>query len=264
MIDDTTRRGFLLAVGTAATGGFGNYTARDGSPSGQVTVAGPSSRATLLSGVADAFERVHPDVSIVIGETDAARGFRRFADGETDIQYANRPILSDERARVAANDVDYASASHPDGLAAVTDTAEWCSRLADGQHTDRWAADTPVETWSEVDGGLPDVGGAVEPLERDELPAADTTVLVRGVRSHQYAVGFGGVGYYEPSSTAVRSIADPTDARTPIVRLGFRYVDREALTREAVAAFVRFTADADLTDGATYFPISDAGPSATA
>lgn len=206
--------------------------------SGQLTVG---EGTPGMEPITEAFQRAHPDVTV---STTDADGVGSFLDGSIDVLHANRPMAGDERDRAAENDIEPASARTPLDGAALDRSGGWCECLSESRRAALQSDATRVETWSEID----DADAAPESTG---LPEEGTTVLVRGTRDHQYSIGHGGEGYYEVAPSALRPLGEGGDGARPLVRLGFSHVDRAALTREPVAAFVRFH-DA-LTDDTDHF-----------
>lgn len=219
----------------AVAGGLGAYPgAVAGAPGERITVA---EGMPALAETTAAFERANPDVGIETVETD---GFEVFLDGGADVQHATRPMTAEERERAAANGLEFEERKLPvGGVAALESGHGWCRCLSE-EEREGIGEDSAVETWAEIDDRSDGPDSA-------ELPETGTDVLVRGVRAGQYAIGHGGVGYHR---------ADPSEFRTgngsegtPVVRLGFAYVDRDALGRGTVTALIerQTTATSDVT-----------------
>lgn len=217
-----SRREFLVAAGTAA-GGLGVYSgAAAGEPTDRVTVV---EGVSALSRVTAAFERERPDVTVETIETD---GYGAFLGGEADVQHAARPMIAGERERAAENGIEFEERELPlGGVAALGSSDGWCRCLSEEDR--RKFDDGSVEIWSEVTSEGP---GDRAPVD---LPEAGTNVLVYGTRAGQYAIGCGGAAYHEAAPSEFGSVDESEDA-TLVVRLGFAYVNRSALDREAVAA----------------------------
>lgn len=226
-----SRREFLIASGAAVTTGFtGVSAANPDRISGRLTVG---EGASGMESITEAFRQAYPDVTV---STTNADGFGSFLDGTTDVHHAGRPMAAGERDRAAGNGIDPASVQTPlEGAALDRADEGWCNCLSETRHDALRSDAARVETWSEIT----DADADAAP-ESTALPEAETTVLVRGTRDHQYAIGHGGEGYYEVAPSTLRPLGDAGDGARPLVRLGFSYADRRALTREAVAAFVRF------------------------
>lgn len=221
-----SRRAFLVATGTAAAGVGGYPIGAAGTATNRIIVG---EGMAALAGVTTEFDRKHSDIEI---ETIETEGFEEFVRGETDVQQAGRPMTAAERERSRENGVEFEVAELPlGGIAGLGPSEGWCRCLSERQR-EEFGESGRVETWSEISSEAPD------DLDPADLPEKGTNVLVRGTRSHQYAIGHGGVGFYEASPSAFESVDGDRERFTPAVRLGFGYVNLAALDREAVAALV--------------------------
>lgn len=227
-----TRRGFL-AAGSALLATGSTVTA-SGERSADVTIDGDTGRSPLIADIAEEIERTYSDVTVTVDDSGTRTGFRRFIAGETDVQYARRPILP--REAEAARGVKYEdSVVVPDGVAAFHRPDHWCTCMR-GDEAREVLRDGDVEIWGELDSDAAlDAEGRLSSVE----PAAAERVLGHGPRSHQYAIGAGAVGYYEIPSQHLYPPRTASTEVAPLVRLGFVYVDRSSLQRESVTAFVR-------------------------
>lgn len=172
-------------------------------------------------------------------------GFRAFANGEIDLLIGSRPILAGERSRVLANDVAYETREIATSLATLDPpAASWCDCLRPARLAATWSSDDAVETWAEVsDADGSSISDAVGRAAGDQAVRSSNgdveSTLVRGVRSHQYAAGAGGVGYYEPDEDWIAPPAETADTgSTALVRLSYLYADRSDLDRSDLGAFL--------------------------
>jgi phosphate transport system substrate-binding protein len=216
-------------------------------------------------------------VRVTGAQSGTGGGFKRFCAGEIPIANASRPIKDEEIQLCSANSVDYVEMKvGTDGLAVVVhpeNTAVQCLTVAELKKI--WAPGSTVKTWSEVRDGLP-----AEPLKlygpgtnsgtfdyftevivgesgssRAEYTASeDDNVLVQGVEGDRNALGYFGYAYYAENRQRLRAIGvdngngcvTPTPETVkggtyaPLSRPLFIYVNRAALTRPEVDAFVRF------------------------
>lgn len=241
-----SRRAFVLAAASAGAATVGTARGTGTESARRLEVAASEPYRRTVSGAVRSFERAvgEFEVGLRASVPDAVRGL---LDGDVDVYVSGRPTL----APGGEPDDGVERAVTPAGWAVLThDDAEWRECLSRQAVRDRWAADAPVETWSETDwdsvaavarpAGRDARAGRRAARGRDDRDAAWTT-LVRGTRSFQYARGRGGVGYYgverdaitvEPAGTAARS-----ENRTPLVRLGYVHAGRSSLGR-GVAAFL--------------------------
>ncbi|WP_408960520.1 hypothetical protein [Natrinema sp. 74] len=253
----TSRRTFLAAAGATAAAGFMSGPASGepatGSQSATVAVSPPHRPA-----VDDAMDRLteRRRRAITLDVTASTAGFRRFADREVDVLVAGRPILAAERGTVRENEGDYEARVVPTATAALRPPqSSWADPLRPSRLVEAWSTDDPVQTWAEIaplgeaDDADVRIANAQTTVDRtgDRLAGevtplpTDTLTLVRGVRSHQYAAGRGGVGYYEPDAewfgrpgTTGHEAAD-----VRLVRLSFLYADRHSLRRPEVQTLLR-------------------------
>ncbi|MFC7139300.1 hypothetical protein ACFQMA_05535 [Halosimplex aquaticum] len=238
-----SRRDFLLTTGTVAGAGLSTAAVTGRGAAAPTVAASPAEHAAAR----DAVKRA--DAAVAVERAETTDGLERFAAGEVDALVGSRPMLPSERARVADEGVDYRGREIVSGAAVLRPPeSSWVECLSPSGIAGTWAGDGPVETWAEVDSGVSRIAGALTRTvergsegppggEASSAPSAD--VLVRGSRAYQYAVGAGGVGYYEPGDWLVRTTAGDVDSATPVVRLAYLYADRDALSRSTVGEFAR-------------------------
>lgn len=239
----TSRRTFLqLAAGSAGVGlGTASATATSRRSGEDVRVAVSPELSALASAAADSTSDGSPagDVSLDVAETTA--GADRLAAGDLDVLVGSRPLLPGERSRVADTVGPVERRDLPTAVAALRQPASvWLDCLSPASVAETWAGAGGVETWAEVTSG-PAVGD-VRSARRSERPSGQSPagpVLVRGVRAHQYAEGYGGLGYYQPDADWLVGDPTPDDAATPLVRLASVYAPSEARDHGPVAAVVR-------------------------
>lgn len=213
----------------------------------RVSIADPND-SSMVATITKQFRQKHPTVSVSVVDS----GLKRFGD-VADIQFASRPPTENESA--SESDEQIYLGSVPDAVALHTSGHKWCRCLDANQRVELLTSASVVETWSEAD--LTDTN-TVETIE-EVVPSAGTTVLARGVRRHQYAIGHGGVGYYETNPANVKPLrmANADSSAIPLVRLRFAYADRASLAQPAVRAFAQSAAETTrtLTNGLDYVQI---------
>src|SRR5205807_900708 len=90
----------LLAMALAGCGGGGGGGAGSGAaPSGTVVVDGSSTVFRISSTAQEAYNRVNPDVDVVVDNHGTAGGFSRYLQGEVDIVDASRAARPDEETK---------------------------------------------------------------------------------------------------------------------------------------------------------------------
>lgn len=243
---------------------------------GDVVTAGSSTVFPLSEAMATRFGNEGYTGTITVDSIGSGAGFERFCvNGETDIANASRAIKQEE--------VDSCAALNPartpiefrvgtDGLAVVVSaendfvqdvtTAELAAIFGTAQNWSDVRADWPNEAIQRfipgTDSGTFDY--FVEAIfDEDEAPilaasnlqlSEDDNVLVQGVESSPYAVGFFGYAYYQEESDRLRAVA--IDGVTPnaesvetgaylLARPLFIYSDAGIITQKPqVGAFISF------------------------
>jgi phosphate transport system substrate-binding protein len=267
--------------------------------SGEIDVAGSSTVYPITLEVANRFMDAHPEVSISVSSTGTGGGFADFfCPGRTDVNGASRPIATDEADACAANGVDpvpFRVAT--DALTVVVNKdADWLTCLTTSELADIWR-EGGAETWADVDESWPDepiqlygpstasgtfdyfaeaVLGDVASHRTDHVGTEQDETIVQSVSDSPYAMGYLGFAYYTRNRDRVSAVAVRTtdgecvapsleSARAgryqPLSRPLFVYVDRTALARPVVRAFVTSYLDAaptDLIREVGYVPVSDA------
>lgn len=213
-----SRRTFVLAGGIAVTAGAavgpGSVGASD--EGDRVVVAATEPYLPAVRVAAETYEESPLSVRPA-GE----------ADREADLRISGRPIEDGEAARGIAVRGGAALAHAQD---------EWRECRCRSDLRDRWADDTPVETWSES--GWSDVAALDRTASLDGAHATDS-VFVRGTRSYQYADGRGGVGYYGVDPTELNALPSDPDDHTPLVRVEYLHFEEDALSSDGLASFLR-------------------------
>lgn len=214
-----------MGAGALSAAGFAGCLSTAETLTGRIGIGGANT--PFFAGIVEEFHRANPDVALSLDGQDP------------DVRFAGKPASGSDRISLE---------SAPEAVAALKDDGEWC-RCLDGARRDALLEDDAVETWSEIEGDL-DTLGALE----HATPKRGTTVLTRGVRRNQYALGHGGVGYYEANPANIEPTMD-LDGATPLARLRFGSVDRSALDRPEVEAFIESYTDAvwTLTSEVSYF-----------
>ncbi len=280
--DLTTSRRLLLGVTATALVGTAGCLAR-GEPSdleGEIRMDGSNTVLPHGAVVSEEFQWRNNRVQIPVNGSGTGAGFQRFCRGETHAQNASREILPEEEALCTQHATDYVELQTAlDGIAVfVHPENDWCTELTVEELARLWEPGSTVESWRDLrpdDPAFPDepielygrdpasgtfdyfteaITGEIGAIRSDYSASADTNVIVRGVRGSEYALGFGGVGYYKENRGELDAVPiDDGDgpvypsaenvesgAYTPLTRPLFTYFRADALAREDVRAFARF------------------------
>lgn len=269
--------------------------------SGDIITAGSSTVFPLSEAIVSLFEDEGYSSELTVESIGTGAGFERFCtSGETDVANASRAIKDEEAEACRAigrEPIEFRVGT--DALAVVVSTENtFAQDLTSAQLFQIFSG--AAATWADVDASFPaepiqlfspgsDSGtfdyfveaifeGAGE-LEGDAAAAAllnapniqfseDDNVLVQGVESSPYAIGYFGYAYYEENAEALRTVSvdgiAPTaetaeDNSYPLSRPLYIYSAQSVLEEKPqVAEFISFylTNVNDVIIEAGYFPAS--------
>jgi phosphate transport system substrate-binding protein len=244
---------------------------------GTVKADGSSTVYPITEAVAEEFKKIVPGVNVTVGVSGTGGGFKRFCAGETDISNASRPIKKEESEKAASSNVEFIEVPIAyDGLSIVVNPKNmWVNHLTLDEVKKIWTDGTSVKTWRDVRAEWPDkpirifspgtdsgtfdyfkevVVGSKGSIRGDMSVSEDDNVLVKGVTGDENAIGFFGCAYYFENKDALKIV--PIDAGkgaiapthetietgtyAPFSRPLFIYVNRKAVERPEVKAFVGF------------------------
>ncbi|MBD3676733.1 MAG: PstS family phosphate ABC transporter substrate-binding protein [Planctomycetaceae bacterium] len=247
--------------------------------SGEIAIDGSSTVYPVSSAVAEEFQKLHPEVSVIVNSSGTGGGFKSFARGETAISDASRPVKPEEAEACKEAGIEFTELSVAiDGLTVMVNPEnDWCDALTVGQLKSIWEKGSKVKKWKDLNPEWPDheidlygpdtdsgtydyfveeicgEGGS----RSDYTASADDNILVVGIAESKYALGYFGYAYYIENKDKLKAIGvSPTDKLedavvptdetvesgeyTPLSRPLFIYVSHKALERPEVAAFVDF------------------------
>ncbi|MBL8128002.1 MAG: PstS family phosphate ABC transporter substrate-binding protein [Chloroflexia bacterium] len=248
-----------------------------GALTGSVTSDGSSTVGPLTQAVAEDFIGSAPNVQISVDISGTGGGFKRFCDGEIDVQNASRAIKDEEAAACAENGVDwYEFEVAYDGITIVTNKENtWATCLTVDQLKQLWQKESPATTWADLNPEWPadpvnlygpgtDSGTfdffvetilGEDDIREDFNPSEDDNVLVSGVAGDVNALGYFGLAYYEANQDSLNAVAvdnstgecvTPSQdtvrdgSYAPLSRPLFVYVGATALERPEVQEFMRY------------------------
>ena len=264
--------------------------------SGEIIIDGSSTVFPIAEAVAEEFGKVYPKVVIPIAFAGTGGGFKKFTVGEIDISNASRPIKDSEKELAVANGIEYVELKVAyDGLSVVVNKQNtWATEITMEELNKIWASDSTVTKWSDIradwpaekinlygpgtDSGTFDyfteaVNGKAGDTRKDYTPSEDDNVLVQGIAGDKYAMGYFGFAYYEENMDTLNVVAVdngkgpiiPTSATimdgayAPLSRPLFMYVNKAALSRPEVKAFLTYylTTGTKLIDSVGYVALKD-------
>lgn len=244
---------------------------------GTIRIAGSDTVFPHSAAITEEFLWRNNRVNIPISAPGTGAGFKRFCEGRTDIQNASRPITPEEEEKCAQNGIEYVELTAlRDGIVVFTHPDnDWCDCLTVEELKSIWEGDSDVTTWSDVNSDWPDeeielfgrdpasgtfdtfterINGERGNIRDDYSATSDTNVIVQGVSGGEYAIGWGGAGYYfenedelglvsiddgdgciEPSRETIEN-----ETYTPLTRWMYVYLNAAELDREVMQEFTRF------------------------
>ncbi len=268
-----------------------------GKPSTAIRLDGSSTVFPISSVAAEIFGDDHSGVKISVGRSGTSAGMSKFLLGEIDICNASRPIKDKERTDTKAKGIDFVEfIVGQDGLAVVANPEnDWCDSLTVEQLKTIWRpeATETVMKWSDVNPEWPEqsfklygpgtasgtfeyftdaIVGEKNSSRSDYEKSEDDNILVRGVAGDSGGLGYFGFAYYAENQDKLKLIAvdngngavKPSEATIvngsykPLSRPLYIYVNRAALERAEVSAFVKFYVEnaATLAEEAQYVAVS--------
>lgn len=244
---------------------------------GEIKIDGSSTVFPITEAVAEEFLAAHPDVKVPVGVSGSGGGFKKFLAKEIDIADASRPIKDKEMEAAKTAGIEYVELTVAyDGLSVLVNKENtWVESMTIEELNKMWNKDSTVKLWSDVNPAWPadpikfyapgtDSGtfeyfteainkeaGNIRP---DFTGSEDDNVLVQGISGDKNAIGFFGYAYYEENKDKLKVVKidggkgaiEPTfdtikdGTYAPLSRPLFMYVNKEALARPEVKAFLTF------------------------
>lgn len=247
--------------------------------SGEIKIDGSSTVYPITEAMAEEFRREYPDVRITVGVSGTGGGFKKFCRGEIDISDASRPIKEKEIGQCNESNIDYQQLSVAyDGMAVLIHPEnDWVDHITVEELKKIWqpSAQGEIMKWSQIRPEWPDeeihlfgpgvasgtydyfteaVVGESGSSRGDFTASEDDNVLVQGISTDKYSLGFFGYAYYEenqgklklvpvdngngPILPSVETVKDGSYA--PLSRPIFIYVAKSSAERPEVSTFVKF------------------------
>ena len=244
---------------------------------GMVKVDGSSTVFPITEAVAEEYGKVEPKVRVTVGMSGTGGGFKKFLNGEIDINDASRSIKQSEIDKAQKLGVEYTEVPVAyDGLSVVINKEnDWVDYLTVAELNKIWAPGSTVKKWNDIRPEWPDmeiklygpgtdsgtfdyftetINGKSQASRADFTKSEDDNVLVKGVAGDKGSLGYFGFAYYKENAKLIKAV--PVDGGngpvaptmetinngtyTPLSRPIFIYVSNKAWKRPEVASFVDF------------------------
>ncbi|HNQ98517.1 MAG TPA: PstS family phosphate ABC transporter substrate-binding protein [Trueperaceae bacterium] len=245
---------------------------------GTIVVDGSSTVYPISLAMAEEFTIDNPSIPVSVGFSGTGGGLSKICAGEIDIADASRVVKPSELEACAANGIELIELPvAADALTVVVNKQnDFASCLTVAELHAIWAPDSQVTSWSQVRADFPDapitlfgpgtdsgtfeyfteaVNGKAGAIRTDFFPSEDDNVLVRGVESDTYAMGYFGFAYYAADAERLNAVSvdggngcvAPSAATiedgtySPLSRPLFIYVSLKSLeTKPGLAEFVEY------------------------
>ncbi len=196
--------------------------------SGSVAVDGSSTVYPITEAVSEEFQRLYPRVRVTVGISGTGGGFKKFCNGEVDINDASRPIKQKEINACTAKGIEFIEIPVAfDGISVVVNPSnDWIGKgLTVAELREIWKPNSSVKKWSDVrtewpgkkiflvgadaDSGTFDyftkaIVGEERASRADYTASADDNVLVQAIAGEKYALGYFGYAYYLENSQKLK------------------------------------------------------------
>lgn len=285
----------ILAAGTVLAA-FVLATSVNASP--LVKVDGSSTVFPITEAVAEDFQAFKKGaIRVTVGISGTGGGFKKFCRNEIDVVNASRPITAAEIEACKQQGVQFIEMPIAyDALTVVINPKNnWSQTITVEELKKIWEpeAQGKITQWNQINPAWPDkkiklygagadsgtfeyfteaIVGKAKSSRGDFTASEDDNVLVQGVASDIYALGFFGFAYYIENSKRVTAAAVDSgnggvlpsaatvenNSYKPLSRPIFIYINAKSADKPEVDEFVKFyMANAPtLVDEVKYFPLS--------
>lgn len=197
-----------------------------------IKIDGSSTVFLITEAVAEEFQKKNPGIRVTAGISGTGGGFKKFCNGETDIQDASRPIKPSEVELCKKNRIEYIELPVAyDGLAVTVNPKDnWATSMTVRELKKIWEpeAQGKITKWNQirpewpnkeihlfgagVDSGTYDyfteaIVGKEHSSRGDYVASEDDNVLVQGIATDPLALGFFGMAYYEANKDKLKLVA---------------------------------------------------------
>ncbi len=263
-----------------------------------VKIDGSSTVFPITEAVAEDFQIAkRGTVRVTVGISGTGGGFRKFCRNEIDIVNASRPITPTEMEACKQEGVQYIEMPIAfDALTLVVNPKNtWSNTITVDELKRIWEpeAQGKITNWNQINPAWPDkkiklygpgadsgtfeyfteaIVGKAKSSRGDFTASEDDNVLVQGVASDLYALGFFGFAYYVENMKKINAVAIDSgnggilpsaatvenNSYKPLSRPIFIYVNAKSTDKPEVNEFITFYMKnaSELVTEVKYFPLS--------
>ncbi len=267
---------------------------------GNVVIDGSSTVYPITEYIAEKFSKTHREVNVTVAISGTGGGFKRFVMNETDINDASRPITEKEKESASTSNVRWVGI--PVALEGLTIVVHKDNNLFPNdcisieELREIWKPDSSIKLWSDIRpeyprqeirlyGAGPDSGtfdyftekvvGKARSSRTDYIPSEDDNVLVQGVATDRYALGYIPLAYSEHAVDRLKILKvsekkgeecilptneSVTEGKYPLSRPLFIYVNYDRLqSKPELKEFITFYLEngKEAVTAVKYIPLAD-------
>jgi len=246
---------------------------------GEIKIDGSSTVYPITEAIAEEYRIEQAAVKVTVGVSGTGGGFKKFYRGEIDINDASRPIKEREQTACTENNISWIELTVAyDGLAVIKNPDnDWLSTITVEELKKLWEpeAQENILYWNQIRAEWPNkeihlfgpgvasgtydyfaevICGKKIGTRGDYTASEDDNVLVQGIATDKYSLGFFGLAYYEENKDKLDLVAVnngdggiipsletvSSGVYEPLSRPIFIYVSNTAATKPEVINFVHF------------------------
>lgn len=243
-----------------------------------ISIDGSSTVFPISEAMAEEFQKLNTTTKVTVATSGTGGGFKKLCAKEVAISGASRPIKPSEVKICQENKTEYIELPVAyDGIVVVVNPQNnWVNSMSVDELKKLWSpeAQNTVKTWADVRKGFPknninlfgagvDSGtydyftkaivGEEHKSRGDYTSSEDDNVLVQGISTDKFALGFFGFGYYFSNKDKLKVLAigdtNPVvpsyqtienGTYQPLSRPIFIYVRKDEADRKEVQDFVHY------------------------
>ena len=270
----------ILLLSGMVLASCGSGGSSEGQLGGEIKIDGSSTVFPITEAVAEEFRSEAPEVRVTVGFSGTGGGFQKFLRGDIGINNASREIKPSEISKAKEKGVEYVRLSVAyDGLAVLVNPKnDWVEDVTIEELKKIWepSAQGEVTHWNDVRSEWPNeelhlfgpgvasgtydyfteaIVGESGASRGDFTASEDDNVLVQGVSTDKYSLGFFGLAFYKENKQKLKlvgvenssgKIVEPTmesvsnGTYNPLSRPLFIYVSKPAAQKKNVQKFIHF------------------------
>lgn len=243
-----------------------------------IKIDGSSTVYPITEAVSEEFQLANRTMRVTVGISGSGGGFKKFCRGETDISDASRPIKAKEIKLCKQNGVHFIEIPVAyDGLSVIVNPKnDWTGSITVEELKKLWepSAQKRIMRWSQIRPEWPDkeihlfgpgvdsgtfdyfteaIMGKSQASRGDFTASENDNVLVQGIATDKYALGYFGLAYYEENrdrlalvgvdagqGAIVASVETVENGTYVLSRPLFIYVSDRSLDRPEILKYIRF------------------------